>query len=224
MNTDFISEIQFNEQGLVPAVLQDYHTRAVLMMAWMNEEALKLTLETKKATFYSRSRKQLWVKGETSGHYQHVVAMDYDCDGDTLLLQVIPDGPACHTGHTSCFYRNAWTDHEMATGNSDILSELSAQIIDRKNHPVSGSYTNYLLNEGIDKVLKKVGEESAETIIAAKNKDNDELAGEVADLLYHLSVLLTMKDFSFDDVFAVLDARHHKKRRDEYNDQGKIKD
>ena len=224
MNTDFISEIQFNEQGLVPAVLQDYHTREVLMMAWMNEEALKLTLETKKATFYSRSRKQLWVKGETSRHYQHVVAMDYDCDGDTLLLQVIPDGPACHTGHTSCLYRNAWTDHETATGNSDILSELSAQIIDRKNHPVSGSYTNYLLNEGIDKVLKKVGEESAETIIAAKNSVNSELSGEVADLLYHLSVLLTMKDLSFDDVFAVLDARHHKKRRDEYNDQGKVKE
>ena len=224
MNTDFLSKLQFNDQGLIPAVLQDYHTRQVLMMAWMNEASLKMTLDTKKATFYSRSRKQLWVKGETSGNVQHVVSVDYDCDGDTLLLQVIPDGPACHTGHTSCFYQNAMTDDARTAGNSDILAELAEQIDDRKAHPVSGSYTNYLLNEGIDKVLKKVGEESAETIIAAKNDDPDELAGEVADLVYHLSVLLRMKNLSFDDVFAVLDARHHKKRRDEYDDRGKVKE
>lgn len=215
--------IQFNDQGLVPAILQDYHTRQVLMMAWMNAESIQITLDTGKATFYSRSRQALWTKGETSGHFQHVVTFYYDCDADTLLLEVIPDGPACHTGHTSCFYREIAENAELDKGNSSILKTLNDQIEDRKAHPVEGSYTNYLFNEGLDKICKKVGEESTETVIAAKNGDPDELISETSDLIYHLSVLLNYQGVSFDDVFEKLTARHTHKRRDEYGAAGKIK-
>lgn len=223
INEESFKELTYNEKGLIPAILQDYHTRDILMMAWMNEESLKITLETGKATFFSRSRGQLWTKGETSGNFQHVVAIDYDCDGDTLLVQVIPDGPACHTGHTSCFYRNMAVDEEKALGNVTIIKELADQIEDRKNHPVEGSYTNYLFNKGVDKICKKVGEESSETIIAAKNDDPNELASEVSDLMYHLAVLLNNQGVSFDDIYRKLTRRHQNKRRDEYNDKGKIK-
>lgn len=216
-------QIKYNDQGLVPAVLQDYHTRQVLMMAWMNAESIALTLETGKATFFSRSRQSLWTKGETSGHFQHVVTFFYDCDADTLLLEVIPDGPACHTGHTSCFYRELADNPDLTKGNSSILKTLNDQIEDRKAHPVEGSYTNYLFHEGLDKILKKVGEESTETVIAAKNSDPDELVSEASDLIYHLAVLLNYKGLSFDDVFEKLTERHSHKRRDEYGSQGKIK-
>lgn len=214
---------KFNDQGLIPAILQDYHSREVLMMAWMNEESLKITLETGKATFFSRSRQALWTKGETSGNYQEVVYLDYDCDEDTLLLQVIAVGPACHTGHTSCFYRNLYTNGERAKGNLSILTELAAQITDRRENPVEGSYTNYLFNEGVDKICKKIGEEAAETIIAAKNDDGQELTGEASDLLYHLAVLLNHQDLTFEDLFEKLTQRHSEKRHTNYNDQGKIK-
>ncbi|MEG0379958.1 MAG: bifunctional phosphoribosyl-AMP cyclohydrolase/phosphoribosyl-ATP diphosphatase HisIE, partial [Eubacterium sp.] len=183
-------ELKYNHHGLIPAVLQDYYTRQVLMVAYMNKESLAKTLETGKATFWSRSRQELWTKGETSGNYQEVVAIDYDCDADTLLIQVLSKGPACHTGNTSCFYRNLYSNTEKLTGNVDIIHQLAAQVQDRRVHPAEGSYTNYLFNKGVDKICKKIGEESAETIIAAKNNSKEELTYEASDLLYHLTVLL----------------------------------
>ena len=206
MNNDI--ELKFNHHGLIPAVLQDYYTRQVLMVAYMNREALDKTLETGKAPFWSRSRKELWTKGETSGNYQEVVAIDYDCDADTLLVQVLPKGPACHTGETSCFYRNLYTNEEKATGNVDIIHKLAVQVQDRRENPVEGSYTNYLFREGVDKICKKIGEESAETIIAAKNDSKEELTYEASDLLYHLTVLLNNQGVTFDDLFAELTKRH----------------
>ena len=203
-----LSTIKYNDAGLVPAIVQNYNTRQVLMMAWMNEDALKQSIETKKATFYSRSRQQLWVKGETSGNFQTIISIDYDCDGDTLLLQVIPAGPACHTGNTSCFYRNVMTDETNALGNIDILPKLFALIADRKNNPVEGSYTNYLFREGVDKIGKKIGEESAETIIAAKNNDPDELIYESSDLIYHLFVMLNNQGVDLSSIFKELTKRH----------------
>ena len=203
-----LSTIKYNDAGLVPAIVQDYSTRQVLMMAWMNEDALKQSIATKKATFYSRSRQQLWVKGETSGNFQTIISIDYDCDGDTLLLQVIPAGPACHTGNTSCFYRNMMTDETNALGNIDILPKLFALIADRKSNPVEGSYTNYLFREGVDKIGKKIGEESAETIIAAKNNDPDELIYESSDLIYHLFVMLNNQGVELTSIFKELTKRH----------------
>lgn len=203
-----ISNLKFNEDGLIPAIVQDYETRNVLMMAWMNEEALKLTLETKKATFYSRSRQNIWIKGETSGNTQAVVNVNYDCDGDTLLVQVIPAGPACHTGNTSCFYRNLITNDALESGNMEILRNLYNLIADRKINPVEGSYTSYLFDKGVDKICKKIGEESAETIIAAKNDDPQELIYEASDLLYHLFVLLNNQNVDLEDVFKELTKRH----------------
>ena len=201
-------ELKFNHHGLIPAVLQDYYTRQVLMVAYMNKEALDKTLETGKATFWSRSRKELWTKGETSGNYQEVVAIDYDCDADTLLVQVLPKGPACHTGETSCFYRNLYTNEEKATGNMDIIHKLADQVQDRRENPVEGSYTNYLFREGVDKICKKIGEESAETIIAAKNDSKEELTYEASDLLYHLTVRLNNQGVTFDDLYVELTKRH----------------
>lgn len=209
-------EFKFDEQGLIPAILQDYHTRQILMLGYMNQEAVDRTLETGKATFYSRSRQKLWMKGETSGNYQHVVAIDYDCDADALLVQVIPDGPACHTGHTSCFYRNLMTDEGQADGNSDIIRALDAQIKNRRENPVEGSYTNYLFREGVDKICKKIGEESTETVIAAKNNSKEELIYEASDLIYHLTVLLNNQGVEWDDLFKELTRRHLNKRKREY--------
>ncbi|MBK5244012.1 MAG: bifunctional phosphoribosyl-AMP cyclohydrolase/phosphoribosyl-ATP diphosphatase HisIE [Eubacteriaceae bacterium] len=202
------SNIKYNEAGLVPAIVQDYKTRQVLMMAWMNKEALTLTLDTKKATFYSRSRQSLWIKGESSGNTQSVVTVDYDCDGDTLLLQVIPAGPACHTGNTTCFYRNLLTNADLDSGNMEILRNLTNLIADRKINPVEGSYTNYLFEKGVDKICKKIGEESAETIIAAKNNDPQELASEASDLIYHLLVLLNNQNVDLEEIFKELTKRH----------------
>lgn len=200
--------IKYNEVGLVPAIVQDYKSRQVLMMAWMNEEALKLTLETGKSTFFSRSRQKLWVKGETSGNTMAVVKVDYDCDGDTILLQVIPAGPACHTGETSCFYRNLLTKTNKDTGNSEIIKKLYTLIDTRKKAPIEGSYTNYLFEKGVDKICKKIGEEASETIIAAKNNDPDELVYEASDLLYHLLVLLSNQEVDIEEIYEELTKRH----------------
>lgn len=203
-----LKNIKYNEAGLVAAIVQDYETRQVLMMAWMNEEALKLTLETKKATFYSRSRQALWIKGETSGNTQAVVKINYDCDGDTLLLQVNPAGPACHTGNTSCFYRSLAIDQDANLGNMEILTKLYDLIADRKTNPLAGSYTNYLFDKGVDKICKKIGEEAAETIIAAKNNDPAELIYEASDLIYHLLVLLNNQNIDLESLFQELTKRH----------------
>ena len=208
-------ELKFNAHGLIPAVLQDYHTRQVLMLAYMNQEAYAKTIETKKATFFSRSRQELWTKGETSGNYQEVVAIDYDCDADALLVQVVPKGPACHTGNTSCFYRESFVDEDRALGNVDILHALAEQVEHRKQNPVEGSYTNYLFREGVDKICKKIGEEATETVIAAKNNSKDELIYEASDLLYHLTVLLNNQGVSWDELFEELTKRHQKPRKRE---------
>ncbi len=207
---EILKDIKFDQNGLVPAVLQDYNTKKILMVAYMNEESLKMTLETKKATFFSRSRNELWVKGATSGNYMNVVAVDVDCDADCLLVSVNPDGPACHTGKESCFYRRVIEDKLTDTPNNlgaGILSELEMVAKDRKQNPKEGSYTNYLFDKGEDKILKKVGEEAAEVVIAGKNRSKSEIAYETADLLYHLTVMLVDNDMSWNDIFCELEKR-----------------
>lgn len=214
-------EIKFNEQGLVPAIIQDAESNEVLMMAYMNRESIEKTLESGMTHFWSRSRNELWQKGETSGNIQLVQDVFVDCDSDALLIKVKQKGGACHTGHRSCFYRqldkentgfveknHKVFDAEMAYHKSRILQRLYDTVVDRKNHPVEGSYTNYLFEKGMDKILKKVGEESAEVIIAAKNRDEGELIYETADLIYHLIVALVEKGVTLDQVYEELEKRH----------------
>lgn len=201
--------IRFNEQGLVPAIVQDAHSKEVLTLAYMNEQSLQKTLETKETWFYSRSRQQLWYKGETSGNVQKVVDVRYDCDADALLILVEPKGPACHTGEYSCFHHRLNDEKPVATPNRfAILSVLESLIAEREAKRPEGSYTTYLFEKGIDKIAKKVGEEAAEVIIAAKNRSKEELRWEAADLLYHLLVLLREQRVSLDDVLSVLAERH----------------
>ena len=195
----------FAKGELIPAVVQDYKTKEVLMLAYMNEQSLLKTLETGYTWFYSRSRKELWNKGATSGHVQKVIKIDYDCDEDALLVFVDQTGAACHTGNRSCFYRTLVENEGVPEANP--LVSLEAVIADRKMNPEEGSYTCYLFEKGLDKVLKKVGEECAETIIAAKNGDNVELNGEVNDLLYHLMVMMNICELPLDDVMAELEKR-----------------
>ncbi len=201
-----LSNIKYDEKGLIPAIVQDVNTNEVLMMAYMNKESLKKTIGTKKTWFYSRSRQGLWNKGETSGNFQDVKSISYDCDGDTLLVKVIPEGPSCHTGNNSCFF-NTIVEGEK-TGSSAILKQLYKTIEDRRSNPVEGSYTNYLFDKGIDKILKKVGEENAETIIAAKNNSKEELTYEASDLVYHLFVLLVNQGVSLEDIYGELEKRY----------------
>lgn len=208
---NILKELKFDEKGLIPAVVQDEITKEVLMVAYMNAETLKMTLETKKATFFSRSRNEIWVKGETSGHFMNVSEIKIDCDGDCLVVFVHPDGPACHTNNRSCFFRKI-KDGELVTdtscgGTSDILMREQAVIIDRKINPDEDSYTNYLFNKGEDKILKKVGEEAAEVVIAGKNRDKEEIKYETADLLYHLSVMLVDNDMTWNDIFDEMENR-----------------
>ncbi|MCG3085173.1 bifunctional phosphoribosyl-AMP cyclohydrolase/phosphoribosyl-ATP diphosphatase HisIE [Anoxybacillus sp. LAT_35] len=201
--------IRFNEQGLVPAIVQDAHSKEVLTLAYMNEQSLQKTLETKETWFYSRSRQQLWHKGETSGNVQKVVDIRYDCDADALLILVEPKGPACHTGEYSCFHHRLNDEKPVATPNRfAILNVLESLIAEREAKRPEGSYTTYLFEKGIDKIAKKVGEEAAEVIIAAKNRSKEELRWEAADLLYHLLVLLREQRVSLDDVLSVLAERH----------------
>lgn len=206
-NKLLIENIRFDENGLVPAVAQDVRTGAVLMLAYMNREALEQSLSTGFATYYSRSRQRLWKKGETSGHVQRLRGVRYDCDADALLLLVEQTGNACHTGAYSCFAHPMMEEAESRRGAS-VLYALSDIIDDRRAHPQPGSYTNYLFDKGVDKICKKVGEESAEVIIAAKNGSKEELRSEAGDLLYHLLVLLRQQEVSIDEVFAELERRH----------------
>lgn len=193
----------FQKQALIPVIVQDYQTKQVLMMAYTNEEAYQKMLESGETWFWSRSRQKLWHKGEESGHFQKVKGMRLDCDQDTLLVFVEQTGNACHTGAYSCFY-----DEVIPFDDSDIFADLEKQIADRKAHPVEKSYTNYLLDQGIDKVLKKVGEEASEVIIASKNSDKVELLGEIDDLLYHLFVLMNQTDLSLEEVRQKARERH----------------
>lgn len=192
-----IDEVSFDEKGLVPAIVQDDTTGNVLMLAYMNKEALTKTLETKETWFFSRSRQELWNKGATSGNRQIVKRLSFDCDNDTILVQVEPKGPACHTGEISCFSE---TIFEEETANRQVVHEVIAEIKNRRSNPVEGSYTSYLFREGIDKVLKKVGEESSEVIIGAKNEDKAELTSELSDLIYHSLVLMEIADVDLSDV------------------------
>ena len=202
-----LSTLKYDKNGLIPTIIQDVHTNEVLMMAYMNKESLQKTIDTKKTWFYSRSREKLWNKGETSGNFQEVKSIHYDCDGDTLLIKVKPQGPSCHTGENSCFYRDILKSSHKKSNNA-ILDELYTIIQQRKEHPQEGSYTNYLFDSGIDKILKKIGEENAETIIAAKNNSKEELIYETSDLLYHLLVLLVNQGVTLDDIQSELEKRH----------------
>ncbi|WP_241154322.1 bifunctional phosphoribosyl-AMP cyclohydrolase/phosphoribosyl-ATP diphosphatase HisIE [Staphylospora marina] len=196
--------VKFGPDGLVPAVVQDAVSKDVLMVAWMNEEALRRTVESGETWFYSRSRRELWHKGATSGNTQKVVSVAVDCDADTLLVRVLPAGPACHNGTFSCFGDEP---PSAVSGRFFPLERLERVIARREAERPEGSYTTYLFERGLDKILKKVGEEAAETIIAAKNGSDDELRMETADLLYHLLVLLRERKLPLDDVLAELDRR-----------------
>ena len=194
------SDFKTDEKGLIPCIVQDYRTNQVLMMAYMNEESYNATCRTGKMTYFSRSRQELWCKGDTSGHYQYVKELMLDCDNDTLLAKVHQVGAACHTGAYSCFYQELAKKDYIDTNPLTILEEDFATIMDRKRHPKEGSYTNYLFTKGIDKILKKCGEEATEIVIAAKNPDAEELKYEIADYLYHLMVLMAECGLTWEDV------------------------
>ncbi|HYU99293.1 MAG TPA: bifunctional phosphoribosyl-AMP cyclohydrolase/phosphoribosyl-ATP diphosphatase HisIE [Pyrinomonadaceae bacterium] len=210
-----ITDIRFDERGLVPAIVQDANTLQVLTLAYMNAESLKSTLETNETWFWSRSRSSLWHKGETSGNKQRVVDVTMDCDYDAIRILVVPEGPACHTGALSCFHNElqdapASNTQKARAQLGAILGNLYELIESRKRERPDGSYTTYLFAEGLDKILKKVGEESTETIIAAKNEDSDALIREASDLLYHLIVLLVERGLTLDQVSGELSSRRKK--------------
>ncbi len=200
-----IDELKFGADGLIPAVVQDAASGRVLTVAYMNRESLEITLEKKLTCFWSRSRKELWLKGETSGNYQHVVSITADCDRDALLVRVQPDGPACHLGSFSCFDYPLFDNPELPDFSPYDLYEL---IKGRKDDPTEGSYTSYLFDKGLDKILKKVGEESTEVIIAGKAEDKRETVYEIADLYYHVLVLMVEAGISVDDIQKELASRH----------------
>lgn len=210
---EFINELKFDANGLIPAVVQNIETREVLMVAYMNAETLKLTLETGRATFWSRSRSEVWVKGDTSGNYMYVKEIRVDCDADCLVLLANPAGPACHTGNRSCFFRKmengALVKDDKAPEINDIFSREQAVVIDRKANPEEGSYTNYLFDKGEDKILKKVGEEAAEVVIAGKNRDKGEISYEVSDLIYHLTVMLVDNGMTWEDIYEEMERRRN---------------
>ncbi|BEP28580.1 bifunctional phosphoribosyl-AMP cyclohydrolase/phosphoribosyl-ATP diphosphatase HisIE [Helicovermis profundi] len=209
-----LSNLKYDSAGLIPCIIQNNTTNEILMLGYMNEESLKLTLFSNTVWFFSRSRQELWNKGATSGNYLHVVSISSDCDNDTILVKANPDGPTCHTGSNSCFF-NTIKDVETSNDNNNstktsnlaFLEKLYGIINERKNNPLEGAYTTYLFNEGIDKILKKIGEESSEVIIASKNNDNKEIISETSDLVYHLFVLLNYFDITITDVINELSSR-----------------
>lgn len=204
-----IDDLKFDEKGLIPAIVQDYSTKEVLMMAYMNKESIKLSIEKGETYFFSRSRNELWHKGETSGNTQKIKSILYDCDGDTLLIQVEPNGPACHTGNMSCFYRDIY-DKKDKICSEFVLDKLYERIRDRQNNPIEGSYTNYLFDKGIDKILKKFGEESTEVVLAVKNNSNEEIIYEIADLIYHTMVMMVDRGIKLEDIYGELAKRYNK--------------
>lgn len=223
---ELTQNIKWDAHGLVPAIVQDASTKEVLMLAYMNRESLGKSVETGQTWFWSRSRTELWNKGATSGNTQQIRSLRYDCDGDTLLVEVDRQGPACHTGEDTCFFRTAAVGGEASANGAStaqggggsarfaVLDELEQLIAERYKERPEGAYTTYLFDKGIDKILKKVGEETAESIIAAKNGDNDELRYEVSDLIYHLLVLLRERDLPLDEIMRELERRHERPRRD----------
>ena len=197
--------LKFDENGLIPAIVQDYYTKQVLTLAYMNAESLAVTIAEKKTCFYSRSRKCLWRKGETSGNYQHVVSITADCDADALVVEVVKDGPACHKGTESCFTEPVFISEEITPFCYEGLYEL---IKGRKTEPKEDSYTTYLFDKGLDKILKKVGEECTEVLIAGAKRDKEETVYELADLIYHCMVLMVEADITLPDVTRELAKRH----------------
>lgn len=200
-----MDELKFDQNGLIPAIVVDVWSKKVLTLAYMNRESLKITMEKGLTCFWSRSRQELWLKGETSGNYQHVVSITADCDKDALTVMVEPDGPACHTGTFSCFTHPVWQSEEKGEFSLEGLMEL---LQGRKETLPEGSYTTYLFQKGLDKILKKIGEESTEVIIAAKAEDYKETVYEIADLAYHVMVLMTQAGISLDDIRKELASRH----------------
>ncbi len=200
-----IDELKFDEKGLIPAIVVDAVSKKVLTLAYMNRESLKITMEKGLTCFWSRSRRELWLKGETSGNYQHVVSITADCDKDALVVTVEKDGPACHTGTDSCFENPVWESDEL---HEFSLQGLMKLIEGRKTEKKEGSYTTYLFEKGLDKILKKVGEECTEVIIAGKADDKKETVYEIADLAYHVMVLMIQMGISLEDIHKELASRH----------------
>ncbi len=200
-------DFKLNAEGLIPVVVQDYQTDEVLMLAYMNEEAFQTTLRTGKMTYWSRSRSELWTKGMTSGHTQYMKSLTLDCDGDTILAKVAQVGAACHTGNRTCFFQELARKEYDDTNPLKVFQDVYQVILDRKEHPREGSYTNYLFDKGIDKILKKVGEECTEIVIAAKNPNKEEIKYEIADFLYHVMVLMAEKDVSWEEITQELARR-----------------
>ncbi len=200
-----IDELKFDARGLIPAIVVNAATKKVLTLAYMNRESLKISMEKGLTCFWSRSRQELWLKGETSGNYQHIVSITADCDNDALVVAVNPDGPACHTGTESCFTKPVWESDEAEEFSLEALMKL---IEGRKTEKKEGSYTTYLFEKGLDKILKKVGEESTEVIIAAKAQDKAETIYEISDLVYHVMVLMIEAGISLDDINKELASRH----------------
>ena len=200
-----IKELKFDDKGLIPAIVVDAITKKVLTLAYMNEESLKISMEKGLTCFYSRSRNELWLKGETSGNYQHIVSITADCDNDALVVMVEKDGPACHTGTDSCFTKELWESDELKEFSYEGLLEL---IKGRKTEKKEVSYTTYLFEKGLDKILKKIGEECTEVIIAAKADDKKETIYEIADLCYHVMVLMIEAGISLEDIHKELASRH----------------
>lgn len=201
-----INNLKYNADGLIPAIITDEADGAVLMLGYMNKESLGITLEQKKVCFFSRSRQKIWLKGETSGNFLNVVSIKTDCDADTLLISAKPEGPTCHTGARSCFFEDIYEDENAEA--AFCLDDLMKLIEGRKTNPKEGSYTTYLFEKGIDKILKKVGEEATEVIIAGKGGDRAEAIFEIADLTYHVMVMMTEMGISIDEVRAELASRH----------------
>lgn len=205
MYEEIIKELKFDDKGLIPAVVQDFFTGEVLTVAYMNAESLKITLDEKMTCFFSRSRQELWRKGETSGNRQHIVSVKTDCDKDALVVKVIKDGPACHTGAESCFFNLLYKDNDKTDFSIDALYDL---IKGRKTQMLEGSYTTYLFTKGLDKIMKKVGEECTEVIIGAAKNSKEETIYEISDLAYHILVLMVEMGISVDDIRKELDSRH----------------
>lgn len=200
-------DLKPNEDGLIPVIVQDYRTDEVLMLAYMNQESFHMTINSGRMTYYSRSRKQLWMKGETSGHYQYVKALMADCDYDTILAKVSQVGAACHTGNKTCFFHNIVKKEYIEKNPLKVFEDVYAIIADRKEHPKEGSYTNYLFDKGTDKILKKLGEECTEIVIAAKNPDPEEIKYEISDFLYHCMVLMVEKGVTWEEITQELSQR-----------------
>lgn len=201
------TEIKLNTDGLIPVIVQDYKSNEVLMLAYMNEKAFDITVKTGKMTFYSRSRQEIWTKGLTSGHFQYLKSLTLDCDNDTILAKVSQVGVACHTGEVSCFFQKLIEKNYKETDMFKVFENVYSLIKNRKTNPKEGSYTTYLFDKGIDKILKKVGEEATEIIIAAKNPDSEEIIYEVSDFLYHVMVLMVEKDVSWEEIIRELSNR-----------------